>query len=435
MRISIFGLGYVGCVTLGCFAKNGDHIIGIDVNPVKVNLINSGKSTIIEKDIDCIIEKGFRAGRIKATTDYKKAVVSTDVSIICVGTPSSDEGHLSLNHIYKVAEQIGESLIKKSSFHTIVIRSTVSPGTNKKVADIIEKISNKKKNYDFGIVSNPEFLREGTSVQDFYNPPMIVLGGDNNKALKIVEKMYSNIDAPLYKVECEVAEIIKYINNSFHALKVVFANEVGNICKGLGIDSHRVMDLFCKDKQLNISSYYLKPGSAYGGSCLPKDLRALNVMSKQMGLKTYVLGAINKSNKNHEKNALDLIMESGKRKIGILGLSFKEGTDDLRCSPTVNIVKKLMEMGFKVKIYDKWINVSNLLGINKEYVERTIPNISNILSNDIKYVADNSEVLVICTKEKEFFNIPNNYSNKIIIDLVRIAENINYECEYKGICW
>jgi len=435
LNISVFGLGYVGCINLGCLAKNGNKVIGVDISQTKVDLINSGKPTVMEKDIGNIIREVHGLGRIEATLDYKKAVINTDISIICVGTPSTNKGHLNLDYIYKVSEQIGRGLIKKRGFHVIVIRSTVIPGTNKKVGDIIEKISNKKRGSDFDIISNPEFLREGTSVHDYYNPPMIVLGGKNKKALNIVEKLYQDINAPIYKVDCKIAELIKYINNSFHALKVAFANEVGNICKKLEIDSHELMNLFCKDSILNISPYYFKPGFAYGGPCLPKDLKALNAIAKELKLKTSVLNSISISNNNHKKYALDLIMEKGKKNIGIFGLSFKEGTDDLRYSPTIDILKKLIDNNYSVLIYDKYINFTSLLGENRKYIEKTIPNILQMLSDDIEHVAKNSEVLVFCNKEEEFTNILKNFQNKIIIDFVRIAGNENHVGEYEGICW
>lgn len=435
MNISVFGLGYVGCINLGCLAKNGHKVIGVDINQAKVDLINSGKPTVLEKDIGDIVNEVHKLGRIEATLDYKKAVTNTDISIICVGTPSTSKGNLNLNFIYKVAEQIGQGLMEKRGYHVIVIRSTVFPGTCKKVGNIIGKISNKKIGSAFDIVSNPEFLREGTSVYDYYNPPMIVLGGEKIKALNIVEKLYQDVKAPVFRVDSKIAELIKYINNSFHALKVAFANEVGNICKKLGIDSHELMGLFCKDSVLNISPYYFKPGFAYGGPCLPKDLKALNTIAKELNLKASVINSIRKSNDNHKKYALDLIMEKGKKNIGIFGLSFKEGTDDLRYSPTIDIIKKLLDNNYRILIYDKYINFNNLIGENRKYIAKTLPNISNMLSNDIKHVAKNSEILVFCNKDKEFINILDNFHNKIIVDFVRVAENIDYNGEYEGICW
>jgi GDP-mannose 6-dehydrogenase len=296
MNISIFGLGYVGCVGMGCLAKNGHKIIGVDVLNAKIDLINQGKPTIVEKDIDRIIAEQFNKGNISATSDYKKAVLETDLSLICVGTPSTPEGHLNLDYIFQTACQIGEALADKDGFHVIAIRSTVLPGTNEKVGELITQHSGKIRNTDFGVVSNPEFLREGTAVEDFFNPPLTLLGSDNDFSLEKMEQLYAGVTGPIEKVEINVAEIIKYVNNSFHALKIVFANEVGNICKKLNIDSHEVMRIFCMDKQLNISPYYFKPGFAYGGSCLPKDLKALNTIAHDLYIDTPVLNSIEKSN-------------------------------------------------------------------------------------------------------------------------------------------
>ena len=287
MQISVFGLGYVGCVSVACLANDGHEVIGIDININKTNMINNGIPTIIEKDIDLLIKKGWDSGRIKATNDYETALQDTDVSIICVGTPNKKSGHLDLSNVFRVAENIGNGLIENKKFHVVIIRSTVLPGTNEKVGKIIENYSDKKRGKDFEIVSNPEFLREGTAIEDFYNPPFTVIGTYSERAFEIVKSIYRNVNAPVKKTSIEVAEIIKMVNNSFHALKVSFANEIGNICKTLNIDSHEVMNLFCEDIKLNLSSYYLKPGFAYGGSCLPKDLKALTMIAHDKYIETH----------------------------------------------------------------------------------------------------------------------------------------------------
>lgn len=434
MKISIFGLGYVGCVSLGCLAQNDHDVVGVDIIESKINLINKGKPTIIEKDIDKIIEKNFSAGKISATKDYVNAVKSTDISIICVGTPPTNEGHLNLNFVFQTAKQIGEALKGKESFHVIVIRSTVMPGTNKKVGEIIEEASDKKRNIDFSVVSNPEFLREGTAVYDYYNPAHTIIGGDSEKAIEIIKKIYSEIKAPIEVVNIEVAEIIKYINNSFHALKVSFANEVGNICKKIGIDSYKVMDLFVKDTKLNISSIYLRPGFSYGGSCLPKDLKGLKTIAHDYYLYTPILEAINESNELQKKILFEKIIEKQKKNIGILGLSFKSGTDDLRYSPIVEVTEWLMGKGFKISIYDKDVNLSNLTGTNKEYIEKHLPHLQNLISADLSFVIERSELLVISHKKIEFQSLIEKYKNKIFIDLVRVIETNNLS-NYEGICW
>ena len=332
MNISIFGLGYVGCVSVGCLAKNGHNVIGVDVADHKVNLINSGKPTIIEKDIDHIIAAEFNNGRISATQDYQSAVNATQVSIICVGTPSSPTGQLDLGYVYRVAEQIGEALKKKKDFHVVSIRSTVLPGTNEKVNEIIARKSGKKIDKDFAVVSNPEFLREGYAVSDFFNPPFTAIGTSSDRAFSIMQDVYKNINGQQERVDIKVAELIKYVNNTFHALKITFANEVGNICKKLNIDSHEIMDLFIKDAQLNISSAYLKPGFAYGGSCLPKDLKGLATLAHDYYLDSPVIESIERSNEAQKKLVAEMILAQNKKNIGIIGLSFKKDTDDLRYS-------------------------------------------------------------------------------------------------------
>ena len=434
MKVSIFGLGYVGCVSLGCLAQNGHDVIGVDTNKLKVKLINEGKPTIIETEINDIIKKQRELNKISATTNFKDAIFNSDISIICVGTPSTDEGHLNLSYIFNSAEQIGVSLKEKKVFHVIVIRSTVLPGTNQKIGEIIEKNSNKKRNIDFSVVSNPEFLREGSAVIDYYNPSFTVLGSDCEKALDIMEEIYKNINAPVIRTEIKVAEIIKYVNNSFHALKVVFANEVGNICKILEIDSHKVMDLFCRDNQLNISSYYFKPGFAYGGSCLPKDMKALRTIAHDAYLLSPVLNAIEPSNENQKKRTIDMILKTNKKNIGFLGLSFKKGTDDLRNSPAVNVVEYLYGKGFNILIYDKQVHISKLLGSNREYIDKHIPHLSNLISDDLISVINKSDVLVVTQKLNEFIEIQKKYPRKLIIDLVRISSSKS-NGNYQGICW
>lgn len=433
MDISIFGLGYVGCVSLGCLAQNGHNVIGVDVNEQKVELINKGKPTIIEKDIDKIISDQHDAKRIRATTDFKDAVINSDLSIICVGTPSTPEGHLNLEYIFKVAKEIGEALRDKNSFHTVVIRSTVLPGTNEKVGELIAEVSGKNRNDGFSVVSNPEFLREGSAVADYYNPAVTVLGGDNSLALDLLAEVYEKINAPLERVGINEAEIIKYINNSFHALKISFANEVGNICKKMDIDSRRVMDLFCKDDQLNISPYYFKPGFAYGGSCLPKDLKGLRTLAHDHYISSPIIEAIEKSNTNQKKVAIDLIESKKVNSVGILGLSFKAGTDDLRYSPIVEVAEYFLGKGYKIKIFDKNVSLSRISGTNKEYIDSHIPHLSDLLLNDIDEVIRTSDLLVITHKIDGVEALVEKYNDKVFVDLVGL--DVTGQTNYEGICW
>ncbi len=434
MNISIFGLGYVGCVSLGCLAKNGHEVIGVDVVANKIDLINNGKPTIIEKDIDTIIAQNHANGRIRATSNFREAVHQTDISIICVGTPSNNNGHLNLNAIYETARQIGEALHEKDRFHIVAIRSTVLPGTNKKVGEIIEQHSAKERNKGFAVASNPEFLREGSAVRDYYNPPVTVIGTDYPEAARQLRQMYAAIEAPVEETSIEIAEMIKMVNNSFHALKVTFANEVGIICKKLGIDSHHLMKVFCMDDQLNLSPYYLKPGYAFGGSCLPKDLRSLKTIAHDFYLDSPVLNAILESNEQQKQRLFEMVMANGIRKIGLLGLSFKKETDDLRYSPLVDLAEMLLGKGVSLSIYDKNVNISKLTGTNKDYIDRHIPHLSELISDDLEKVIDASELIVIGHRRPEFQGIDTRYPDKTFIDLVKIKEGTS-NGNYEGICW
>ncbi len=436
MNISIFGLGYVGCVSLGCLARNGHTMVGVDVSETKVKQINNGLPTIIEKDIDIIIQEEHLKGTISATTDFVKAVLQTELSIIAVGTPSTANGHLNLNFIFKVAENIGEALKTKNEFHIVVIRSTVLPGTADKCADIIEKASGKKRDVDFSMVSNPEFLREGTAVHDYFNPPITLIGSSHAQAAQKVASLYSQLPAQVVITELPVAEIMKYINNTFHALKISFANEVGNICSALNIDSHKVMEIFCMDKELNISPYYLKPGFAYGGSCLPKDLKGLQTLAHDLYVDAPLLNSIDKTNQMQISRAVDMIIESGKTKLAFLGLSFKQGTDDLRNSPAVSVIETIIGKGYEVQIYDKNVQLSKLTGTNKEYIDKHIPHLSKLMVNDLNKLIDEADVIVINNREKEYVDaLLETESNAKIIDMVRLPEPIRKRPGYIGINW
>jgi GDP-mannose 6-dehydrogenase len=436
MRISIFGLGYVGCVSLGCLAKNGHNVIGVDVNPVKIDQINSGKPTIIEKDIDQIIEEQHEAGRISATSNFKQAVLETEVSIIAVGTPSTSNGHLNLDYIFGVAEQMAEALKEKEDFHIVAIRSTILPGTIDRFASIIEQKSGKFRGTDFAVLSNPEFLREGSAVKDYYNPPLTLIGTNDQKAAEKYARLYEMLPGELIITDLKVAEIMKYVNNTFHALKISFANEIGNICQSVGIDSHKVMDIFTRDKQLNISPYYFKPGFAYGGSCLPKDLKGLQTLAHDNYVRVPVIENIDSTNNLQVQRAVDHIAQYKSRKLGFLGLSFKAGTDDLRNSPAVELIETLLGKGYDISIYDKNINLSRLTGTNKAYIETKIPHLANLLVNDARELISNAEVVIVSNKEEEFVQILKNIDGeKNIVDLIRIDEELVGKQNYHGINW
>jgi GDP-mannose 6-dehydrogenase len=437
MRLSVFGLGYVGCVSAACFAKEGHEVVGVDVNPTKVEIINDGRSPIVEPGMDELIAEVVAAGRLRATTAAKEAIESSDVSLVCVGTPSAPNGSLNLTYVKRVCEEIGAAIEGKSRPHTVVIRSTMLPGTIEGVVvPTLEIYSGKKVGRDIGICINPEFLREGSSLADFYSPPFTLIGADDEETARMVGRLYARIEAPLFVTSIKSAEMVKYACNCFHALKVSFANEIGNICKALGIDSHEVMEIFCRDTKLNLSPYYLKPGFAFGGSCLPKDLRAIMYKAKELDVEAPVLSAILPSNRLQVERAVEMVLRTGKKKIGVLGMSFKAGTDDLRESPMVALIETLIGKGLQLAIYDKDVSLARLFGANKEYIEREIPHISKLMRNDLKEVIDEAEVIVVGNRSPEFREIEKmRRDGQKIIDLVRLFEEKKSGDWYEGICW
>lgn len=438
MRISVFGLGYVGSVSVGCLAAWGHDVTGVDINRIKVDMINAGESPVIEAGLPDLIAEGVEAGRLAATTEASEAVIASDISLVCVGTPSDDNGNLNLAHVERVCQDIGQALASKDSYHVVLVRSTMLPGsTEERVIPALERSSRRQTGEDFGVSFNPEFLREGTAIHDFYHPPFTLIGQHNGRGAEIAADLYADVDAPVLVVPLKVAEMVKYANNAFHALKVTFANEIGNICKQQGIDSHQVMDIFCMDEKLNLSSYYLKPGFAFGGSCLPKDLQALLYHGHRLDQSLPVLEAILPSNELQVRRGFELIRQTGCRKVGMLGFSFKAGTDDLRESPLVELIETLIGKGYQVKVYDKNVSLARLHGANRAYIEREIPHIANLMCNSMEEVLAESEVIVIGNKAPEFGQVPQQArQDQVVIDLVRISEDINQlDARYEGICW
>lgn len=438
MKISIFGLGYVGAVSAGCLANDGHEVIGVDPNQIKVDLINKGKTPIIEKDIGELIKKSVAEGRLWATTDVMSAVHDTDISLVCVGTPSLWNGSLDLKYVRTVCEEIGKALADKSTFHVVVIRSTILPGSMREIViPTLEEFSGKKSGIEFGICNNPEFLREGTAVYDYYNPPKTVIGETDRQSGDLLVTLYTTMEAPLIRTDVETAEMVKYVDNVWHALKVGFANEIGNICKSLGMDSHKVMDIFCQDKKLNLSPYYLKPGFAFGGSCLPKDVRALMYKARNLDLELPILNAILPSNERQVDVGIRMVMQKENRKIGILGLSFKAGTDDLRESPIVELIERLLGKGYDIRIYDRNVQLATLMGANKDYILNRIPHISRLLVKDIDKILDHADTLVVGNGDKEFQDIVSRLrKGQIIVDLARIISPTDAKgAQYDGICW
>src|SRR6266480_5506115 len=425
MRISVFGLGYVGSVTAGCLAGTGHTVVGVEPNLTKVGMLSRGQSPIVEAGLEEILKKFFSRGQITATSDWTAAIAQTELAIVCVGTPSLESGNIDLSHVCRVAEHIGSALRSKKDYFRVVVRSTVLPGTMEEVViPALERASGRQAGRDFGVCMNPEFLREGTAVQDFYQPPKTVIGELDTRSGEALAELYAKLPAPLKRVPLRVAEMVKYTDNSFHAVKVVFANEIGNICKELKIDSHRVMEIFCLDTKLNLSPSYLKPGFAFGGSCLPKDLRALLYKAKTLDVSLPILAAILPSNEQQIERAMRTVIEKGSKKVGILGFSFKAGTDDLRESPVVELTERLIGKGYDLRVYDANVTLAAIHGANRDYILNHIPHISRLMTRSIDEVLDHADTIVIGNAAPEFRDVPGRLTDgQIVVDFVRITDS------------
>jgi GDP-mannose 6-dehydrogenase len=438
VKVSIFGLGYVGCVSAGCMAADGHTVIGVDVNPQKVEQIESGQSPVIEPGLDEFIEQSVKAGNLSATMDARQAVMNTDISLICVGTPSAENGSLDTTYVEKVAMEIGRILADKDTYHVVVVRSTVLPSTvRSQVIPILEQQSGKQVCFDFGVSMNPEFLREGSAVKDYYHPSYVVIGESDERSGALVESLYATVEAPLFRTTIETAEMVKYVSNAFHALKIAFANEIGNLSKAHNVDGQEVMAIFVQDKRLNISPSYLRPGFAFGGSCLPKDLRAMLYRAKEYDVDVPVLNAVMASNEKQIQLGIQLVEHTGLKKIGVLGLGFKSGTDDVRESPAVPLIETLMGRGYQVSVYDDIVRPEMLIGANRAFLERELPHIASIMRSSIDEVVTESEVVVITNGSKSYqpaLDMMN--SDQVLIDLVGIAKNGHQNVgAYVGISW
>ncbi len=438
MNISVFGLGYVGCVTAACLARNGHGVIGVDVNPAKVDSLNQGVSPIVEEHIGQLIADQRAAGRLTATSDPTAAVRDSQVSLICVGTPGRENGAPDTTFVERVSDQIGLALRDKADYHTVVVRSTVLPGTTRsKVIPRLEKASGKTAGPDFGVCFNPEFLREGSSVHDFDHPPKTVIGQFDPGSGDVLREIFADLEAPLFSVPLEVAEMIKYVDNVWHALKVAFANEIGRLARAVGVDSHLVMNIFTADTKLNLSPSYLWPGFAFGGSCLPKDTRAFVQAARRLDVELPVISHILPSNEGQIKTALNLILKTGKQKIGILGFAFKGGTDDLRESPVVLLIEALLGKGKDVLAYDENVSLARLVGSNRAYIEQVLPHIGRLMADSIEAVADHAEVVVVGNFHPDFAPALNRLrADQIVVDLVRVVDQPPPNVAgYHGLSW
>ena len=438
MRISVFGLGYVGSVTAGCLAEMGHTVVGVEPNQTKLDMLNRGQSPIVEAGLEDLLKKFIGNGQFKATTDWSTAVGETEMAFVCVGTPSLGSGNIDLSRVRQVTEHIGSALRGKKDYFRVVIRSTVLPGTVEDVViPTLERASGRQAGRDFGVCMNPEFLRESTAVHDFYHPPKTVIGELDTRSGEALAELYVKLPTPLKRVPLRVAEMVKYTDNSFHAVKVIFANEIGNICKELKIDSHRVMEIFCLDTKLNLSPYYLKPGFAFGGSCLSKDLRALNFEARSHNVDTPMLNSLLDSNKRQVSKVVNKLRDYRGKKLGFLGLSFKGGTDDLRESPMVDLIETMLGKGFSVRIYDPYVSLGRLLGANKEYIEQEIPHLSNLLSASASELIEQCDVIVVGHKLEDPKAVLAQVSQRhVVIDLARACDgHLAAAGEYYGICW
>lgn len=438
MRISVFGLGYVGCVSAACLAAENHRVIGVDVNPSKVDLINKGRSPIVEKGLGTLIGRVVSSGHLSATSNAGEAIRQSDVAMICVGTPSTSEGSLDLQFVERVSADIGQGLRDRDTYHVVVVRSTMLPGSTEEVVlPTLERVSGRRVGVGFGLAYNPEFLREGTAVSDFRNPPRTVIGEFDQQSGDRVAKIYSALDAPLIRTDIRTAELVKYADNAFHALKITFANEIGALCRAEGIDSHRLMDIFCQDTKLNISPAYLRPGYAFGGSCLPKDLRALSHRAHKRQVEIPVLNSILESNEKHKQRGLALVQAAEQRRIALLGLSFKPDTDDLRESPAIGLLEALVEEGHQVRVYDRNVELERLTGGNRAFVKHKVPHLSSLMVRDLQSAVSWAEVVVVTNYDEEFCSVPAMLgSNQILVDFVRLVDNPDGLGErYYGIAW
>lgn len=438
MRIAIFGIGYVGAVSSACLANNGHTVIAVDSNPEKVERVRDGLSPIVEPGLDAVLASGVASGRLRATADPEEAVAWADLSMICVGTPSTGNGGLDLSHVVRVSEQIGAALGHKAAFHAVVVRSTMLPGSTSSVVEpTLERFSGKRSGSDFGVAVCPEFLREGSAIRDYYEAPLCVVGTTDHRVLAIIEALNADTRARLVPTDPATAEMLKYANNAWHAVKIVFANEIGSLAKAFGVDGQAVMDALCADHRLNISSAYMRPGFAFGGSCLPKDLRALVHHARRLDVECPLLEAAPISNERHIRRAFDMVCAAGARRVGLIGLSFKGGTDDLRESPAVELAERLFGKGYRLRIFDRNVSLARLTGANLSFIETRIPHLTDLLTDDLEEVARHGDTLVVAHHDAMNGSaLPRLREDQVVIDLCCLAQGDALDqARYEGLCW
>ena len=437
-RISIFGLGYVGAVSLACLARDGHTMTGVDIDDAKLEMLQRGQAPIVETGIQELTRNIMRSGKVAVTNSVRDAILATDVSFVCVGTPARANGNQNLDAITRVAEQIGEVLAEKSTHHVVVIRSTVKPGTVEEVIQpAIEAASGLRAGVDFSLCFQPEFLREGTSIHDYDHPPLTVVGASDPHGVAALRGIFGHLPCEFVHTSIRTAEMLKYACNTFHALKVTFANEIGRVCQAASVDPHEVMKLLCMDRQLNISPAYLRPGFAFGGSCLPKDLKALVYMAKSADVEVPMLASIMPSNTAHIEHAIEQVLASGKRRVGMLGLSFKAGTDDLRESPLVIMAERFIGKGLQLSIYDPQVNVARLIGANRRFIEESIPHIASVMTSDVEQLVREADVLVVATRIPEVLAALQAHTRpeQLLLDVASLPDREAHHAHYRGVCW
>jgi len=438
MRISIFGLGYVGAVSLACLSRDGHDVIGVDIDQTKLDLIISGKTPVVEEGMVDLMAYVAASGKVTVTTDPQRAVLGTEISLVCVGTPSAANGSQDQGAILRLAEEIGQAIGVKNKPHVVVFRSTLVPGTVEDVLrPIIEKKSGKKDGEGFFLCFQPEFLREGSSIRDYDKPPFTVVGANHKYPSDQLRLLFGHLPCKFIDTSVRSAEMMKYCCNNFHALKITFANETARLCEALGVDAFEVMDLVCQDTQLNISRAYLKPGFAFGGSCLPKDLRATAYLAKINDVEIPMLSGILPSNRNHLDLAIQKVLATGKRKVGFIGLSFKTGTDDLRESPLVTLAEQLIGKGVQLSIYDPEVHLAQLLGANRRYIETHLPHIGQLLRAEISDVIAESEVLIVGLSGQAVADslAVHSRADQVLLDLVNLPSREAIRAKVEGLCW
>lgn len=441
--LSVVGLGYVGAVSVACFAQLGHRVVGVDLDPAKVDRINAGKGPIVETDLDKTMAEGVESGNISAGRNLVDAVVETDITFVCVGTPSRTDGSVNLDALRAVSRDIGSALAIKAGYHLVVVRSTIPPGTTRRVVlPEIERMSGKRCGVDFGLCFHPEFLREGTAIADFYAPPKTVIGEIDASSGERLAAIYARIEAPLIRTSIEAAEMVKYVDNAWHAVKVAYANEIGKVCQSLAIDSHDVMDIFVQDKKLNLSGYYMKPGFAFGGSCLPKDVRAITGMAHTRGVEVPLIDSILRSNDSQIDHAFRQVSEAPGRSVGLLGITFKDGTDDLRESPQIDLIGRLIDAGYTVRAYDRNVNTAGVR-LAGDYMKTASPAtrtalhaLPDMLTDTAEDLVAGSDILIVSHNTSEFATaLEGRAASSKVIDLVRLPQQQRTQEGYRGICW